>query len=156
MQFSHFISKLTLVFGLICLNCSLSVAGERVMSYGFEDWTGDAVTTPGYIFSASYPGTWKAHESQTEVVSGGRGCGGRTAHAGKYYWHMTWYDGGKVDPCLGTRPDLSRHMGLWRRQPAGPGKIGWQREPQRRRRLCRDHAPLSQTGPLLGARRANR
>ena len=73
----------------------------RVLNYGFEDWTGDADTTPGYFSSTAYQEYWITHESSTEVISS---CNGNYPHSGNYYFHQNFYTKAP-DPCLGTTPD---------------------------------------------------
>ena len=85
---------------LILLFSSTSFAGTKVLDYGFEDWTGDADTTPGYIFTASAQVYWDRHEAGTHVVSN---CDGDTAHSGTYYWRRNYYTGA-YDSCLGSTP----------------------------------------------------
>ena len=41
----------------------------RVLSYGFEDWTGDAETSPEYPFTNSDQSYWDIHTACSEVVS---------------------------------------------------------------------------------------
>ncbi|MBW2456380.1 MAG: hypothetical protein JRI68_17805 [Deltaproteobacteria bacterium] len=73
-------------------------AGVLLIDYGFEDWTGDAATTPGYIFSTAYEGYWTDdHLASSEVVSS---CGAHSAHSGTYFFHRSFYTGA-VDECLG-------------------------------------------------------
>ena len=72
--------------------------GNLLIDYGFEDWTGDAQTTPGYIFSTAYEEYWtEDHLPSTEVVSS---CAGGSAHSGTFFFHRSFYTGG-VDDCLG-------------------------------------------------------
>jgi hypothetical protein len=74
------------------------MAANNIIDYGFEDWTGDADTTPGYIFNTAH---WSDHENGTHGVSGT--CGGVAPNNGSYYFHQQHYSGLGVgdDPCLG-------------------------------------------------------
>ena len=71
-----------------------------LIDYGFEDWTGLAETTPGYIFSTSYAEYWDRHTSGTEVVSN---CGANMPHCGTHFLHINFFTGDQ-DACLGTTP----------------------------------------------------
>ena len=71
-------------------------AAEKILDYGFEDWTGNADTTPGYIFGSSYSSYYTTHKSATEVVSS---CGSWTPHSGNYFFYRQHYSGFS-DPCL--------------------------------------------------------
>ena len=97
------LNKFCLLFvflvGIIFLLGSVS-AVTKLIDYGFEDWTGDADTTQGYVFSTSYQEYWNDHETGTEVI---QECNGRTAYEGDYYWHREFYDGA-YDDCLSSTP----------------------------------------------------
>jgi len=82
------------------LACHNSGGGKLLIDYGFEDWTGDADTTPGYFSTTDEPVYWSYQESGTEVLSN---CNGRTAHSGNYFWRLNFYTGG-FDDCLGSTP----------------------------------------------------
>ncbi|MFH1528570.1 MAG: hypothetical protein ABIG69_18340, partial [Bacteroidota bacterium] len=57
-----------LVFVLV-ISCGESVFGAtKVFDYGFEDWTGDADTTPGYPITSAYQEYWDIHKVCTEAV----------------------------------------------------------------------------------------
>ena len=90
------------IFGILFLIglffVGVASAGTKIIDYGFEDWTGDADTTPGYIFSTDYLTYWDRHKSGTEVISS---CEGRTAYEGNYFWRKNFFEGAN-DPCLGT------------------------------------------------------
>lgn len=96
---------------------------RRVFAYGFEDWTGDADTTPGYFSSTSFRSYWDIHKASTEVVaSNNPACGNRSAFEGNYYFHQNFYDGG-VDTCLGTTAtSINAHtnIGVNLRYPEDP------------------------------------
>jgi hypothetical protein len=72
----------------------------KLIDYGFEDFTGNVETTPGYLFTSSAATYWNDHIQSTEVVSS---CNGLTAHTGNYYLHQNFYSGA-IDPCLGSTP----------------------------------------------------
>ena len=86
---------LLLLFPIIIL-----AQATKLIDYGFEDYTGDVETTPGYIFTGSASTYWDDHLASTEVVSN---CNGETAHSGTYYLHQNFYTGG-TDACLGGAP----------------------------------------------------
>lgn len=75
---------------------------QLVIDYGFEDWTGDANTTPNYIFSTNYQEYWQEHLASTEVVQQSSVCGDRAPFEGKYYLHRNFWTGG-FDPCLNSQ-----------------------------------------------------
>lgn len=58
-------------------------AANRLLNYGFEDWTGDLETTPGYIFSTGYPSYCDEHKETTEVVTN---YDGLLPHTGNYFF----------------------------------------------------------------------
>ncbi len=89
-----------IVVCFLIISTGYSFAGDKLISYGFEDWTGDASTTPGYVFSTDDSGRWLDHTNGTEIVTS---CGGKGPHSGTYFYHMNWYTG-EVDSCLGTSP----------------------------------------------------
>lgn len=60
---------------------------RRVLQYGFEDFTGDVETTPGYIFSTNESAYWDAHKASTFIRAGSFNSGARPAHSGSYYFH---------------------------------------------------------------------
>jgi len=100
-----------LVLGLVCFMGMVSGACPEILPdgmvfcYGFEDWTGDADTTPDYFSSTGYAEYWESHELSSEVVeSGDPSCGSRDAYDGNYYFHQNFFEG-EVDPCLGTQPN---------------------------------------------------
>ena len=70
-----------------------------VLSYGFEDWTGDANTTPGYIFRIGDAGLWADQLAGSGCLSN---CGGRTAHSGTYFWRLRMDE--NYDACLDSTP----------------------------------------------------
>lgn len=79
-----------------------SQAATKIFEYGFEDWTGDADTTPTYPFGTNNLSFWTHHEQVTEVVES-CAVGGVTwtPHSGNNFFYTNAYDG-EVDPCLGT------------------------------------------------------
>ncbi len=96
--------KIIILSILIVLIPSIVFAEELKFSYGFEDWTGDAATTPNYFSSTSYSTYWDTHILATEVVqSGDENCNFREAQEGDYYYHQNFFSGGQ-DDCLGTTP----------------------------------------------------
>ncbi len=116
--------KTAIYYTILFLVCPMYVsAGTLIFDYGFEDWTGDAATTPDYFSSTDYYTYWEDHITGTEVVrSGDPDCGGRDAHSGDHYFHQGFYTGGE-DPCLGTTPDsIDPHtnIGFDGRYPADP------------------------------------
>lgn len=83
-----------------------SVSAQKLTDYGFEDYTGNVETTPGYIFTASAPSYWSDHTNSSGVLSS---CSGNTAHSGTYYFHQGFYTGA-TDACLGFTPQsISDH-----------------------------------------------
>jgi len=89
-----------LFIGLGILGLGKSVRAQtKVLDYGFEDWTGDANTTPNYFSSTNYQEYWTSHTTNTEVISS---CSGNLPHGGSFYFHQNFYEG--FDPCLGTTP----------------------------------------------------
>ncbi|OFZ37666.1 MAG: hypothetical protein A2451_09770 [Bdellovibrionales bacterium RIFOXYC2_FULL_39_8] len=67
---------------------SVSTAGRRVLSYGFEDFVGydgNNSPAPKYIFSIPDVGTWANHVASTRVISS---CGGKSAYSGNYFFHV--------------------------------------------------------------------
>jgi hypothetical protein len=95
--------------GIIQDGCPEPMPEGMVLCYGFEDWTGNASTTPGYIFRISTNAgpayAWDKQLDSTEVLSS---CGGRTAHSGKYFFRKVL--GGPVDSCLGTDPSENSYV----------------------------------------------
>lgn len=79
-----------------------SQAAIKFFEYGFEDWTGDADTTPTYPFGTNISSYWIHHEQVTEVVEN---CtvGGVNwePHSGNNFFYTNAY-GGETDACLGT------------------------------------------------------
>lgn len=97
--------QILLILTAILYLCSNISAAEKVYEYGFEDWTGDADTTPGYFSSTSYTEHWETHELSTQVVaSEDPDCNSAVAYEGNYYFHQNFFEG-SVDPCLGTQPN---------------------------------------------------
>jgi len=76
---------------------SYITTGEKIIDYGFEDYTGNVETTPGYIFTTSDVSFWSYHIHSTEVVSS---CDGKSAFEGNYFLHRQFWTG-ENDPCLG-------------------------------------------------------
>lgn len=97
--FNNSIIIAVITFGLFSM-ASVTQAGTKVLDYGFEDWTGDADTTPGYIFTSNDTAYWADHESGTHVISS---CEGRTPHGGNYFWRRNYYSGG-FDDCMESTP----------------------------------------------------
>lgn len=64
-------------------------AATKLIDYGFEDWTGNADTTSGYLVSSSESGYWTIHKNVTEVFETGD-CVDRAAHTGSYFWHQNY------------------------------------------------------------------
>lgn len=69
----------------------------QLIDYGFEDYTGNVETSPGYIFTATASSYWSNHVNSTQVVSN---CSGLTAYAGTYYLHRQ-FNTAISDACLG-------------------------------------------------------
>jgi hypothetical protein len=82
---------------VVVVSASFSIAANKLIDYGFEDWTGDADTTPGYIFSTDSNTYWSYHETGSRVLSN---CNGKTAYSGKYFWRNQLNEA--YDACLGT------------------------------------------------------
>lgn len=77
--------------GMFLLSISLQAYGaEKLLNYGFEDWTGNAETTPGYIFGTNYADYWSLHKSATEVVSS---SGMWKPHSGNKFFYRQHYSG---------------------------------------------------------------
>jgi len=75
----------------------------------FEDWTGDADTTPTYPFGTNYPSYWTQHEAVTHIISScDVGGVSWTSSSGSYFQLHNAYDGA-VDPCLGD----TGHVGTY-------------------------------------------
>jgi len=91
----------------------VTIAGELKFKYGFEDWTGDAATTPNYFSSTAYSTYWEHHILSTEVVhSGNPNCSSRMAQEGSYYFHQNFFTGAE-DSCLGTTPaEINPHTNI--------------------------------------------
>lgn len=83
---------------LILLIPVIIFAGTKIIDYGFEDYTGNIETTPGYIFTASASSYWDDHKYSTQVVSS---CGLGGAHSGTYFLHRQ-FNTSIVDPYLGS------------------------------------------------------
>ena len=76
-----------IVIALFMFGVNIAYA-DKVIDYGFEDWTGDADTTPGYIYGSDYLEYWNAHKAATEIIlNGDSDCVG-DAHSGDYYFHQ--------------------------------------------------------------------
>lgn len=97
----------------------------KVLDYNFEDWSGSADTTPGYIFSTDDAGFWAHHKASTFVRAGAFNGGARPTHTGSYYFHRqfctetadTYLDGG------GTATSISDYgnIGIPLTYPVGYG-----------------------------------
>jgi hypothetical protein len=85
---------------VLCLE-GLGLCANRLLSYGFEDWSGDADSTPAYIFGTTAVTYWANHENITHVLSNCKG----TAYEGTYFLRRQFYKAN--DSCLGTRPDAN-------------------------------------------------
>ncbi|RLJ00663.1 MAG: hypothetical protein DRP06_01595 [Candidatus Aenigmatarchaeota archaeon] len=76
----------------------------RVLNYAFEDWTGDAETTPGYPFTnGDYATYWNTHKLCTEVVSSydANDMGQNwTAYSGNYYMLFDRSSTTELDPAV--------------------------------------------------------
>ena len=87
-----------LAIGLIltAADWSFAVADDGlVLQYGFEDWTGDANTTPGYIMSSGYLDYWNTHTASTEVI-----YNPARSYSGSHYLHRQ-FNTTEEDPLLG-------------------------------------------------------
>lgn len=92
-------------------------AATRQFIYGFEDWTGDADTTPEYMFGTAY---WDVHERVTEVVSSCTVGGvSWTPHSGNYFFYHNAYEA--ADTCLGGQ---TGHVGTYAQYGMGGGIPG--------------------------------
>jgi len=69
------------IVSVILLIPTLGICG-KITDYGFEDWTGDRATVPGYPFSSNYAQYCDAHDNAVEVVTGYNGW---TPHSGSYF-----------------------------------------------------------------------
>jgi hypothetical protein len=91
--------RIFILIFLFCLSVSHAFSATFI-DYGFEDWTGDADTTPNYPFTTSF---WSTHENGTH---GTGTCGGVAPHTGSYYFHQQHWSGYSGDTCLGgSTPD---------------------------------------------------
>ena len=69
--------------------------------YDFEDWTGNPVTTPGYLFGTNDAGFWTDHLASSEVVTScSVGAQSWTPHTGTYFIMFDNYSGA-YNACLG-------------------------------------------------------
>ena len=73
---------------------------DLVFTCGFEDWTGDANTTPDYCFGTDDRSYWNDHETSTEVVSS---CGLWSPYTGDYFFYRNHYQG-RASTCLSSTP----------------------------------------------------
>jgi len=93
-------------------------AGNLILQYGFEDWTGDANTTPGYAISASASTYWANHVDSTQVIRNSA-----SAYSGSHYLHRQ-FNTTLNDPLLGgTATSINDHgnFGLGGTYPQGSG-----------------------------------
>ena len=58
----------TMILSILFVASNL-FAAEKILDYGFEDWTGNMYTTPGYIFSSGYESYMVIHDNASDVVS---------------------------------------------------------------------------------------
>jgi len=58
----------TMILSILFVASNL-FAAEKILDYGFEDWTGNMYTTPGYIFSSGYESYMVRHDNASDVVS---------------------------------------------------------------------------------------
>lgn len=61
---------------------------NKVLDYGFEDWTGNMYATPGYPFTSGYSGYMDEHSAGSEVITSynANEMGQTwTAHSGSYF-----------------------------------------------------------------------
>ena len=79
-----------IIFFLFLLFIPIKAQSARLISYGFEDWTGDADTTPGYCFGTNYSDYWALHEESTEVISS---YGSWTPSSGSYFFYREHHSG---------------------------------------------------------------
>ena len=95
---SFFVTVILILFFI----SSSAYGAQRVYSYGFEDWTGECKTTPGYPFYMCTGET--GHSNGTEVIGS---CGSWTPHTGSYFFFEQAYAGLSSDPCLapGDNPE---------------------------------------------------
>jgi len=75
-------------------------AATKVLDYGFEDWTGDADTTPNYIFSSSTSTYWNSHLADSEVITSytPNGYSQWTPYTGTYF--LLRSDANGLDPAV--------------------------------------------------------
>jgi hypothetical protein len=87
---------------ILILFTNLYPAGTKLIDYGFEDYTGNVETTPGYIFTASALSYWQNHLDGTEPVSN---CSGYTAYEGTYFERKEWLT--SYNACIGSTPSTN-------------------------------------------------
>ena len=64
-------------------------AAEKKIDYGFEDWSGDIASTPGYIFVTSSEKYCDTHQDTSEVITSynANEMGQTwTPHSGEYFF----------------------------------------------------------------------
>ncbi|OPY65310.1 MAG: hypothetical protein A4E62_02713 [Syntrophorhabdus sp. PtaU1.Bin002] len=108
---------------IICVVCYSPGYAQRIIAYGFEDWTGNENTAPGYIFSSVASTYWNMHVNSNQVRTQNASCGNKTAHSGQYYIHRQ-FNTTITDPCLGgvaTSIDDHGNLGLGGTYPTSSG-----------------------------------
>jgi hypothetical protein len=98
------LNNIKFVFVMLVLLPSICFGGTKIFSYGFEDWTGDCSTTPGYPF---YLCSDANHYEGTEVISS---CNSNDAdnwqpHGGSNFFYEQAYSGISSDDCLAVGDD---------------------------------------------------
>jgi len=102
----------TIIIWMIMVFCLIySVYGQcpdpmpsgMVLCYGFEDWTGDMYTTPGYPITSGYSEYMEIHDECTEVISSydaNEMDQTWTPHSGEYYLLLNRHDAVPLNPSV--------------------------------------------------------
>lgn len=105
---------------LVLFVVSNAMSATQMLSYGFEDWSGDATTTSGYIFGSNASGYWDQHVNVTHVVESCTVGGvSWTPKTGSYFWYTNAYEG-ESDSCL----NHAGHVGTYAQFGMGPATYG--------------------------------
>jgi hypothetical protein len=109
--------KLLVLLLFILILPALCSASTKLLDYGWEDWTGNANTTPGYIVSAEQESYWNDHLADSEVVSAYDPTGSQTnltSHSGSYFLLRNDSSCCNLDPAVAgiTRGDENDHFNV--------------------------------------------
>jgi len=111
--------KLLLIITLVylCFIASQSWASTKWLDYGWEDWTGDAETTPEYIISSTDSGYWAEHLADSEVVTSYDPSGAEanlTPHSGSYFLLRNDSPGYSLNPSVDgiTTGNVNDHFNI--------------------------------------------